>query len=45
MADDGAVGGREVFQLLRVAANIFKKKLHTADKGWPSRFEIRFEIV
>ena len=30
----------EVFQLLRVAASILNKKLHTADKGWPSSFEI-----
>jgi len=35
-----ALGGGEVFQLLRVTANILNKKLHTADKGWLSSFEI-----
>jgi hypothetical protein len=45
MADRWALGGGEVFQLLRVAANVLNKKLHTADKGWPSSFEIGFEIV
>jgi hypothetical protein len=32
--------GGEGLKIWRVAANILSKQLRTADRGWPSRFEV-----
>jgi hypothetical protein len=42
MVNSQVVGGRDGLQLWWMAANIFKKQLQTADKGWLSSLGVEY---